>query len=316
MVDFRYHLVSIIAIFLALAVGIVVGTTALNGPVLDGLRRANNDLIEDKQSLQTEVGDLKNDVSAADGFAVALAPGIVGGRLDRQRVLLVTTDRTPSQLADQLAPLIRQAGGTVAGRLQLRPELLDAEQGQLLEDLVAQVVPAGVQVPAGEPVDRAAAVLAAALLRGPGAEPVAGQDAQAAVSAFEEADLVDLTEEGQSIVPADLVVVLTGAPPDTPVDAAAEARSDALLSVVDALETRSKGAVVAGSAEGLGDGGVLRAVRGDGNLDARVSTVDNADRAVGQVAVVLALQEQAAGRAGRYGGGPNVTGALPDTVPG
>ena len=38
MVDFRYHLVSIIAVFLALAVGIVVGTAALNGPVLDSLR--------------------------------------------------------------------------------------------------------------------------------------------------------------------------------------------------------------------------------------------------------------------------------------
>ena len=31
MIDFRYHIVSIIAVFLALAVGIVVGTTALNG---------------------------------------------------------------------------------------------------------------------------------------------------------------------------------------------------------------------------------------------------------------------------------------------
>ena len=315
MVDFRYHLVSIIAIFLALAVGIVVGTTALNGPVLDGLRRANNDLIEDKQNLQTEVGDLKSDVSAADGFAVELAPGIVRGRLDRQRVLLVTTDRTPSQLVDELTPLIRQAGGTVAGRLQLRADLLEAEQGQLLEDLVAQVVPAGVDVPAGEPVDRAAAVLAAALLRGAGTEPVAAQDAQAAVSAFEEADLVELTEEGQSIVPADLVVVLTGAPPGSPVDADAEDRTEALLRVVDALKSRSKGAVVAGPTEALRNGGALGAVRADGNLDARVSTVDNVDRAVGQVAVVLALQEQAAGRAGRYGGGPNVKGALPDTAP-
>ena len=37
-VDFRYHLVSIIAVFLALALGIVVGTTALNGALLDSLK--------------------------------------------------------------------------------------------------------------------------------------------------------------------------------------------------------------------------------------------------------------------------------------
>ena len=37
MIDFRYHLVSLIAVFLAVALGIVIGTTALNGPILDDL---------------------------------------------------------------------------------------------------------------------------------------------------------------------------------------------------------------------------------------------------------------------------------------
>ena len=38
MIDFRYHLVSIIAVFLALAIGIVVGSTALQPAVESGLR--------------------------------------------------------------------------------------------------------------------------------------------------------------------------------------------------------------------------------------------------------------------------------------
>lgn len=312
MVDFRYHLVSIIAVFLALAVGIVVGTTALNGPVLDGLRRANNGLIKEKQGLQADVGDLRTEVATADGFATELAPGVLRGRLSGQRVLLVTTDGTPSQLVDQLTPLITQAGGTVGGRLRLQPDLLAAGQGQLLEDLVAQVVPAGLTVPVGEPVDRAAAVLAAALLQGPFNEPVAVEDAQAVVSAFEEADLVDLSEEGPQIQPSSLVVVLTGPAPGEPLDAAGNASNEALMSVVDALDSRSRGAVVAGPAEALLDGGAVREVRANGNLDARVSTVDNAGGGVGQVVVVLALQEQAAGRAGRYGGGPDVKASLPE----
>ena len=41
-VDFRYHLVSIIAVFLALAIGIVIGTTALNGALLDNLKGSIN----------------------------------------------------------------------------------------------------------------------------------------------------------------------------------------------------------------------------------------------------------------------------------
>ena len=39
MIDFRYHLVSIVAVFLALAVGIVVGAIALQPHVADVLNR-------------------------------------------------------------------------------------------------------------------------------------------------------------------------------------------------------------------------------------------------------------------------------------
>jgi hypothetical protein len=82
--------------------------------------------------------------------------------------------------------------------------------------------------------------------------------------------------------------------------------------VSEAFDSRSQGAVLAGPAGSVLDGGVVRALRDDGPLDAQVSTVDNVDRAVGQVAVVLALREQTGGRAGRYGSGPDVTGPLPD----
>ena len=39
MIDFRYHLVSIVAVFLALAIGIVLGSTELQGTTIDALRR-------------------------------------------------------------------------------------------------------------------------------------------------------------------------------------------------------------------------------------------------------------------------------------
>ena len=52
MIDFRYHIVSIVAIFLALTIGIVVGTTALNGPVLDDLRGRVNVQARDKRNLE------------------------------------------------------------------------------------------------------------------------------------------------------------------------------------------------------------------------------------------------------------------------
>ena len=85
MVDFRYHLVSIIAVFLALAIGIVVGTTALNGYVVDDLRKRNRAVIHDKRSLEGSVRDLRTQVSRRDDFAATVAPEVVAGQLTGQR---------------------------------------------------------------------------------------------------------------------------------------------------------------------------------------------------------------------------------------
>ena len=157
MIDFRYHLVSIIGIFLALAVGIVLGTTALNGPVLDDLRGRIDDLSGDKRGLETDVRGLRADVKASDDFAAGVAPGLVSGTLEDQRVLLVVTPETPTDLAERLTPLLEAAGASVTGQLRVLPALSDPASKQLVEDLVAEVLPGGLDLPDGEPVERAAA---------------------------------------------------------------------------------------------------------------------------------------------------------------
>ena len=52
MIDFRYHLVSLIAVFLAVALGIVIGTTALNEPILADIKNQVSALEKDKRSLE------------------------------------------------------------------------------------------------------------------------------------------------------------------------------------------------------------------------------------------------------------------------
>ena len=315
MVDFRYHLVTIISIFLALAVGIVVGTTALNGPVLEGLRDSNARLISDKSALRAQVDDLGGEVDTADDFARALSRDLVGGRLDGQGVLLVLGADADPQVADQLATMITEAGARVTARVALQEPLVDPEQRQLVDDLVAQVVPAGLQLP-DTTAGRAAAELAAALLVAPDQEPLPRDSAQQIVSAFEEAGLIDVTDQGEELVPATAAVLLAGEPAaggeDEQESEAAQSQIEALLAIVGELEARSGGAVLAGPAESTSEGGLVRALRADSGLDDAVSTVDNAHRAVGQVAVVRALAEQLQGGSGRYGG----TGSAEAPVPG
>ena len=249
MVDFRYHLVSIIAVFLALAVGIVVGTAALNGPIQDNLRRSFQAQALDKRTLEDDVRTLQGQVAASDEFAAVLAPQLIDGALAEQRILIVTGADTPGDLADQLRPRLTDAGAAVTGTLEVQPALAAPSSRQLLEDLVASVVPAGVELPAGEPVERAAAALAAALTTAPGQEPVETGEAQAVVAAFEEADLISFSAEPgaeDELTSATLVLMLappaTGQSPGT----GEQRRLESLVTLAAAFDARSRGAVVPG----------------------------------------------------------------------
>lgn len=315
MVDFRYHLVSIIAVFLALAIGIVLGTTALKGPVLDDLRDHITRLGADKRTLESDVGDLRGQVEAADDFAASVGPGLVRGSLADQRILLVTTPETPSDLVKRVTTLLDQAGAGVTGQLRLLPALSDPDQSQLVEDLVAEVVPAGIDLPDGEPVERATAELAAALSRPSSDAAVEVDQAQAVVSAFQEADLVQFESDGQTLQQASLAVVLTGPAPTEALNDAQTAAQETVLFLAAALDERTRGAVVVGPSTSAADRGLVKALRADSRLAAEVSSVDNADRGVGLVAVVLALAEQARGAVGQYGAGSGAAGPLPSPRP-
>ena len=313
MIDFRYHLVSIIAVFLALAVGIVLGTAALNGPIQSNLNNNLSRVTSEKRGLEGDVSELRAQLAAADAFAQSVGPRLVRGTLDEQRVLLVTTPQTPADLVERLTPLLEQAGARVTGTLQLLPALADPEQRALVEDLVAQVVPAGVELPDTGAVDRATTELAAALTRtsdGGGVEP---EEAQAVVSAFTEADLVEFSSPDETLQPATLAVVLTGAAPEqlTPPE---QVQQLAVVALAGALDTRSEGAVVAGPVGSAGERGPVRVLRADDAL-AGVSSVDNADRGTGLVSLVLALAEQRRSGAGQYGTGEGASTALP-SLPG
>lgn len=301
--------------FLALAVGIVLGTTALNGPVLDDLRGNIDRLTADKRTLEVDVSGLRSELRASDGFAESVGPGLVRDTLAEQTVLLVTQPDTPSELVDRTAALLEQAGASVTGRLRLLPALSDPEQSALVEDLVADVVPPGVDLPDSEAVERAAVELAAALSVPTQGEPVEPGDAQAVVSAFEEADLVQFETTGDTLRQATLVVVLGGPAPDGDLDEdeqeQREAQLDAALSLAGAFDARAQGALVAGPSTSATDGGLVGALRSESGVASGVSGVDNADAGVGLVAAVLALAEQARGEVGQYGAGPRAEASLP-----
>ena len=110
MIDFRYHLVSLISVFLALALGIVVGTTKLNGKVLDDLRGQVNALKNDKHTLQTNERSLQQQLRAGDRFVTDVTPRLVSGVLDGESVVLVSTTNAPSGVKNNLQEMLEAAG--------------------------------------------------------------------------------------------------------------------------------------------------------------------------------------------------------------
>lgn len=320
MIDFRYHLVSIIAVFLALAIGIVVGTTALNGYVVDSLRVSNKKVIHDKRGLEGQVRDLRTQVSRRDQFATAVAPEVVADQLDGERVLVVTTPGAPDQVVKDLVALIVQSGGKATGQLRLNSDLLDPAKAAVVDDLAARVAPAGLALPDSSAADRAALELAASVMTSPRVPAVSADAAAKILAGFTGADLVDVqlpsgSSTGTALTPATLAILVTGGADGQPLDEAGQQRQQVALSLVRALDSRSSGAVAVGPESAAGPGGLLAALRADSGLSDEVSSVDTVDSAYGGVSTILALHEQATGRAGRYGQGPGSQAAAPALSP-
>ncbi len=309
MVDFRYHLVSIIAIFLALAVGIVVGTTALNGTVLDNLRGSISSLSGDKRSLEGNVKDLRQTVSKDDAFATLVTPTLIKNQLTGQKVLVVSTPDAPGELRDALLKQVVGAGAEVTGQLRLKPDLLDPTKTSAVDDLVANLGPPTGAAP-GSSAQRAGAELANALVRRSGA-PASGATAQKVLGGFTGAEL--LVVETDVVQPtATLVLVVTGPPPAPTPDL--RQRNAAAVAVAAGFGSRA-GVVVVGPAGAAEAPSVLRVLRDDATLTGRVSSVDDADSPFGRISTVFALHQQVAGSAGRYGTGHGAQAPAPTPTP-
>lgn len=305
-VDFRYHLVSIIAIFLALALGVVVGTTYLNGQFVDGLEASIRGLTGDKRTLEATVGQQRTQLASDAQLVETVTPALVSGWLSGQRVVLVSAPDTTG-VRDELVPVLEGAGATVTLQVQLRPDLLDPLRAPALDDLVARLSTGSTTGSTSQ--ERAFHLLAAALAR-TGEQPrLSDREAAAVLEGFDGLDLLDADEPAGER--ATLAVLVAAEPTPGPQPTGQPALDAGLVALATALDEAGDGVVVAGSRAAADGDGLLRAVREDGAAAALVSSVDGADRPPGRVAAVAALREQATGQSGHYGTGQGSSGPLP-----
>jgi hypothetical protein len=316
LVNLRYHIVSIVAVFLALGVGVVMGSTVIDRVTVDALRRQVNAVDRRVGRTQAENRRLNGQLQQLRDFADQARDHLLRGRLRDVPVLVVAVQGVDRKPVDALRQALVEAEARVEGTLWFTPKVrLDNHaDAQALAQLL------------GVSADRPDAVLGSMLtgmattLRGGEAHPdLLPALASAGFVAYEAPPVVPPGAATPTSVPVTLAslplpatrfVVVSGAGAQVGDDHVAVPFTRALAS--------DNGRVVAVEAGQDTPGG--RAVfvgflRGDGTVAGRLSTVDDLESPMGQAAAVLALEALGAARVGHFGVGPGAQRLLPPAGP-
>ncbi|MGH3948784.1 MAG: copper transporter [Pseudonocardiaceae bacterium] len=308
MISLRYHIVSIAAAFLALAVGVVLGSTTLSGTLLSGLASDKSELATRVTDLEAERNGLRARLADADAFAGSVGAKVVSGTLDERSVVIVTTAGAKPADRDALAKLVEQAGAKVTGQVQLTEDFADPSTSDQLADIATRLQPAGATFPtSGGPGGLAGALLGQVLL-------LDKESAKPQSSSSElEAALTGLTDGGfikasDNIRPAQLAIVLTRG--EAKGDGAGD-RATTIARFATQLDRSGAGTVLTGDAGAASGAGPIGFARADTAATEILSTVDNVNTSAGRVVTILALREQLEGQSGRYGTAGNAEGPAP-----
>jgi len=187
MLNFRFHIVSLVAVFLSLAIGIIMGSTVIDRALVDtledqqqSLRADLDDLSEENGTLRQELGDLRE---AGDRLAVEGGERLLSATLADVPVLVVAVRGIDTGLLDDLGALLATAGAADQGTLWLtdRLALPDEESVADLRTVLGRAVGAdagAVELRAAAASAVATAIRAAVDDDGAGDGPVGTGDGQ------------------------------------------------------------------------------------------------------------------------------------------
>jgi len=313
-IDFRYYLVSIVSIFLALAVGIVLGAGPLQQDIGARLTEQIKTLRAEKTQLRTDLDAAKRDAAARDTFSSAVASAVVKDRLTGKTVALVVAPGVDADLVKNATTSLVAAGAKVGSTVTLGDAWADPSK-TTLRNTVASPFATLATAPAGasSPDQLAATVLTHAILAGTdhSAERLTAS-ASAALNGLKAGDLVSVAPD--QIVPSSSVVFLSG-PVKGSTQQDADARMAAYVQLVRLLDAGGSGVVVAAksnSTDGTKSADLVAAVRKNPDAPKAISTVDDADLPMGQGTLVMALAQQYTGGAGQYGLAADAKAIVPD----
>ncbi|MCK0115932.1 copper transporter [Isoptericola sp. S6320L] len=304
MIDFRYHLVSLISVFVALAVGIILGAGPLQNAIGDQLTDQVEALRAERTDLRESLVETESELIDQNAYALAAGAELVAGSLEGVTVAVVDAGDAADTLEADVVSQLEAAGARIVAQASLTGAWSSAEDS-VLRGTVAD----GQREHVADAIDEEAgtAEVLGAVLGLAMTEPdpqVPSERSERSVELYELMLRVGLVESRfEPSGPADAVLLLGGAVPEEGATADTEGAEEPedvdVVAVVSALQATAEDVVVAGPTTAEGD--MVSDVRADEDVAARVSTVSGTEREVMRLNVPLALAAQIAGEVGQYG---------------
>jgi hypothetical protein len=112
--SFRYHAISLVAVFLALAIGVLLGVSIGEGGVVSGARKSlENSLRGDLNNERSKVADARHELGIRDSFERQAYPGLVTALLAGFRVGVLAIGKLPSGYAEAIREAVEPAGAQI-----------------------------------------------------------------------------------------------------------------------------------------------------------------------------------------------------------
>jgi hypothetical protein len=320
-ISLRYHIVSLVAVFLALALGIVVGSTVLQEGTVSVLRATSEAVRAKSEENSRKNVELTKQVGDLQRFGAAVLPELVQDRLKGRSVVLVDTDKVDGGMRDGVRRVLEDAGAQVDGQITFADDrlALGADPDRAAMGRLLAVDAGAADVLRGELVRRLADRLAT-----PSAIPQDNsQRASDMLTRLQDADfLADLKLSRPLASGADpfprqgTIFVLLG--PSAANTATAVAPDAFLVPLADQVSARTSGPVAGGEAATVPPANSwITALRDNRAVSRRVSGIDSVDTVYGQLALVEALHGSLQQLpAGQYGIKPGASGLLPEPIEG
>jgi hypothetical protein len=316
MISLRQHAISLAAVFLALAIGVVLGSGFFSDTVLSSLRNEKRDLATQVSGLNDRRNQLNEKLSAANTFDAQVLGRIVHDALTGKAVVLFRTPDAKDDDVAAISKIIVQAGGSVTGTVSLTHEFVEANSGEKLRTVVnSPILPPGTQL-STKLVDQgsqAGDLLGITMLTNPKPDVPAAAEVDATaretvLGALRETGFITF-QPSDHIAVANAAVVITGG--GLPADAGNQGVTVARFAA--ALAPHGAGTVLAGRDGSAGGTAAVAVTRADSGMAGAISTVDDVDAEPGRITTILALHDLLSGaHAGQYGTGHGATSV---TVP-